>query len=135
MLDKIAYTCHMTNQKPSGQLVMRTVAMPCDTNANGDIFGGWMLAQMDLGGSILAKERAQNRTATVAIDSMTFLNPVKVGDVVSCYATIAKTGNTSISIEMEAWVSRYASGVSAKVTEGRFTYVSIDEAGRPKPLP
>lgn len=124
----------MAKEKPNGQLVMRTVAMPCDTNANGDIFGGWIMAQMDLGGSVLAKECAKNRTATVAVESMAFINPVKVGDVVSCYAKLDRIGRTSMSIEMEAWVSRYASGTSSKVTKGKFTYVSIDENGRPKPV-
>lgn len=117
---------------PSGELVMKTLAMPGDTNANGDIFGGWVLSQMDLGGGILAKTYSPNgRAATVAIESMTFLNPVKVGSVVSTYAAIVSLGNTSIKISLETWVYDYHTSKSKIVTQGVFTYVSIDDNGRP----
>jgi acyl-CoA thioesterase YciA len=102
------------------------------TNPNGDIFGGWLLSQMDLGASILAKKYSQSRTATVALDKMVFRRPVWVGDVVSCYASLEKIGNTSLTIKTEAWVKRLQSGQEEKVTEGLFTFVAIDKHGRPQ---
>src|SRR5690606_25183830 len=93
-----------TNNAPQGELVLRTLAMPADTNANGDIFGGWLMSQMDMGGAILAKEIAHGRVVTVRVDGMTFLRPVAVGDVVCCYARCVKRGNTSVSINIEVWV-------------------------------
>jgi acyl-CoA thioesterase YciA len=122
------------NAKPQGELVIRTFAMPRDTNANGDIFGGWLLSQMDIGAAIIAKERCQGRTTTVAIDAMTFIRPVKVGDTVSVYAKLIKTGRTSMTIGVEAWTSSHNPIHNHKVTEGIFTYVAIDIAGRPRPL-
>ena len=117
---------------PSGELVMKTLAMPGDTNANGDIFGGWVLSQMDLGGAILAKTYSPHgRAATVAIESMSFLNPVKVGSVVSTYASIIHLGNTSMKISVETWVYDYQKTESKIVTQGVFTYVSIDDNGKP----
>jgi acyl-CoA thioesterase YciA len=117
---------------PSGELVMKTLAMPGDTNANGDIFGGWVLSQMDLGGAILAKNYSPHgRAATVAIESMAFLNPVKVGSVVSTYAHIISLGNTSMKISVETWVYDYYTNESKIVTQGVFTYVSIDASGKP----
>lgn len=98
-----------TNDAPQGELVLRTLAMPADTNANGDIFGGWLMSQMDMGGAILAKEIAHGRVVTVRVDGMTFLRPVAVGDVVCCYARCVKRGNTSVSINIEVWVKKVSS--------------------------
>lgn len=121
-------------KSPRGELVIRTIAMPADTNANGDIFGGWLLSQMDLGGAVLARTLARCRVATVAIDAMAFLYPVCVGDIVSCYASHLKTGRTSMSIEVEAWAQRHEDGSHMRVTHGTFTYVALDKSGRPQPV-
>lgn len=120
--------------EPHGELVIRTIAMPADTNANGDIFGGWLMSQMDLGAAIVAKDLSRSRVTTVAVDGMVFLNPVYVGDIVNCYATLVKVGRTSMKIDVEAWVQRGKDGTRLRVTEGIFTYVSIDESGRPQPV-
>ena len=120
--------------EPKGELVIRTIAMPADTNANGDIFGGWLMSQMDLGAAIVAKNLSRSRVTTVAVDGMVFLNPVYVGDIVNCYATLVKVGRTSMKIDVEAWVQRGKDGTRLRVTEGIFTYVSIDEQGRPQPV-
>ncbi len=130
----------MTTRDPSEAPVdrdpaIRTIAMPADTNANGDIFGGWLLSQMDLAGGVVAKTRAQGRVATVAIDAMTFHAPVLVGDEVSCYGEIVKTGRTSLTVRVESWVRRDLSDERLKVTEGLFIYVAIDAHRRPRPLP
>jgi len=128
-----------TEQTPYGDLLLRTLAMPADTNPNGDIFGGWIVSQMDIAGSILAKETAQGRTVTVAVDSIQFLKPVKVGDVVCCYGDITKIGNTSITIKLEVWVNpllreREQRGHRFKVTEATFTYVAVDDQGKKRPV-
>jgi acyl-CoA thioesterase YciA len=126
------------NEAVLGDLVLRTLAMPADTNANGDIFGGWLMSQMDMGGAILAKEEALGRVVTVRVDGMTFLNPVAVGDVVCCYASVVKRGNTSITIHVEVWVKKVSSspvGQRCKATEANFIYVAVDDNGRPRPLP
>ena len=115
---------------PTGDLTIRQLAMPADTNANGDIFGGWLLGQMDLGGGIFASKMARSRTVTVAIDAMNFRKAVFVGDVVSVYATLVRIGKTSITVRLEAWVLRRNENASILVTDGNFTYVSIDEQGR-----
>jgi acyl-CoA thioesterase YciA len=120
---------------PHGELCLQTVAMPADTNPRGDIFGGWILSQMDIAGGILAHQRAKGRTATVAIESMKFHLPVFVGDVVGCYAAVVRSGRTSIAIKIEAWARRGATDELVRVTEGVFTYVAIDEQRRPRPLP
>ena len=120
--------------EPKGELVIRTIAMPADTTANGDIFGGWLMSQMDLGAAIVAKNLSRSRVTTVAVDGMVFLNPVYVGDIVNCYATLLKVGRTSMKIDVEAWVQRGKDGTRLRVTEGIFTYVSIDESGRPQPV-
>ncbi|MBI2497487.1 MAG: acyl-CoA thioesterase [Opitutae bacterium] len=120
--------------EPHGELVIRTIAMPADTNANGDIFGGWLLGQMDIGGAIYARNLARSRVTTVAIDAMSFINPVYVGDIVSCHASLVKVGRTSMRIDVEAWAQRMKGGDLVRVTEGVFTYVAIDEAGRPHPV-
>ena len=119
---------------PTGELAIRTLAMPADANPSGDIFGGWVLSQMDVAGGITAGQRAAGRVATVAIDAMTFHRPVYVGDVLCVYADIVRVGRTSISIDLEAWVLRGRLGDRVKVTEGRFVFVAIDEVGRPRPL-
>lgn len=120
--------------EPHGEVVIRTIAMPADANANGDIFGGWLVSQMDLGGAILARNTSQSRVTTVAIDAMTFIRPVTVGDTVTCYAQLLKIGRTSMKISVEAWVHRYAASQQQQVTTGHFTYVAIDGGGKPQPV-
>lgn len=116
-------------------LVSRTIAMPADTNANGDIFGGWVLSQMDLGGAVLAnKLSSTGRSVTVSVDSMSFINPIHVGDLVSCYAKLIKRGNTSMRIQIQIWTYNYISKTTTHVTHGEFTYVAINEDGRSAPL-
>ena len=114
---------------------IRTIAMPADANANGDIFGGWMMAQMDLAGAVVAVRRAKGRVATVAVEAMAFHRPVMIGDLVSCYADVERIGRTSITIRIDAWVERRVDGAAEQVTSGLFTYVAIDERGRPRPVP
>src|ERR1035437_5369312 len=118
-----------TEAEPCGDLSIRTLAMPADTNANGDIFGGWLLSQMDIGGGIFASKMAKSRTVTVAIDAMNFRKPVFVGDVVSVHANLVRLGKTSVTVHLEAWVLRRKEMHSILVTDGNFTYVSIDERG------
>ena len=113
---------------------VRTLAMPADTNPSGDIFGGWLLAQMDIAAGTVAAVRAGGRVATVALDAMSFLKPVFVGDLVSCYAEITATGRSSITLEVEVWAQRGRTGEAVKVTKGRFTCVAIGEDRRPRPL-
>jgi acyl-CoA thioesterase YciA len=120
---------------PDRTPAIRTIAMPADANSNGDIFGGWMMAQMDLAGGVAAMQRAQGRIVTVAVEAMTFHLPVMVGDLVSCYAEIARVGRTSLSVKIDAWVQRRISGQMERVTSGQFTYVAVDEKGRPRPVP
>jgi acyl-CoA thioesterase YciA len=117
-----------------GELVIQTIAMPKDTNRNGDIFGGWLVAQMDLGSGILAAKVAKSRVVTVAIEGMAFLHPVRVGDTVACYARVAKIGRTSMTIPVEVWVHRYMTGDEIRVTRADFIYVAVDEKGRPIPV-
>lgn len=119
---------------PRGELSLRTLAMPADTNQNGDIFGGWVLGQMDIAGGIFASKLAQGRTVTVAINGMTFRKPVYVGDVISIHTGLIKVGNTSVSVHVEAWVQRRNQTNAILVTDGNFTYVAIDDAGRPRPV-
>ena len=119
---------------PHGELVIRTIAMPADTNASGDIFGGWLMSQMDLGAAIYAQNLARSRVTTVAVDRMAFLHPVNVGDIVNCHASLLKTGRTSMQIAVEAWVQRGRDGRLLRVTKGIFTYVAIDDHGRPQPV-
>ena len=120
---------------PQGELSIRTVAMPADANPSGDIFGGWLLSQMDVAGGIIAHRIAMGRTVTVAVDAMKFHQPVFVGDVLCCYAAVARIGRTSIAVKVEAWAERRNSTVRVKVTEGVYTYVAIDDQRRPRPLP
>ncbi len=114
---------------PGGELALQTIAMPKDANYLGDIFGGWLLSQMDLAGAVLARRTARGRIATVAVDSMVFLRPVPVGAVVSCYARLLSIGRSSMQVMVEVWVGDFA-GEQQKVTEGKFTFVAIDENGR-----
>lgn len=114
---------------------LRAIAMPADTNPNGDIFGGWLLAQMDLAGGVVAVRRARGRVATVGVEAMSFHKPVYVGDEVSCFATIERVGRTSLRVRIDTWVRRYLSGDTVKVTEGVFTYVAITDDGRPRDVP
>ena len=116
-------------------VLTKTVAMPADTNPNGDIFGGWLLSQMDVAGGILAKKIAKGRVATVAIEGMKFLLPVKVGDTVTCYGSILKTGNSSISIKLRVTAQGLESIQPQDVTNGTFIYVAIDLDGKPRQLP
>src|SRR6195256_771270 len=122
----------IAENEPRGDLTIRTLAMPADTNANGDIFGGWLLSQMDIGGGIFASKIAKSRTVTVAIDAMNFRKPVFVGDLVSVHANLVKIGKTSITVHLEAWVLRRKEMQSILVTDGNFTYVSIDDDGNPQ---
>ena len=120
---------------PAGrEPALRTIAMPADANPNGDIFGGWLMAQMDLAGSVEAVRRARGRVATVAVDAMSFHRPVFIGDLVSCYARLVRSGRTSLTVDVETWVERRADGALEKVTEGVFTYVAIGADGRPRAL-
>src|SRR6266403_6010016 len=121
-------------EKPKGELVIRTIAMPADTNSNGDIFGGWLMSQMDLGSGILAAKTAKARVVTVAMEAMSFLQPVRVGDTVACYARVEKIGRTSITIPVEVWVHRYMTGDEIRVTRAVFIYVAVDAAGKPIPV-
>ncbi|MEO8044396.1 MAG: acyl-CoA thioesterase [Spartobacteria bacterium] len=120
-----------TPSKPSGELVTRTVAMPKDTNPNGDIFGGWLMSQMDLGSGILASKTAKTRVVTAALDGMSFLQPVRVGDTVACYARVESIGRTSMKIPVEVWVQRYMRTEQLLVTRAVFIYVAIDHDGKP----
>ncbi|MFG1346245.1 acyl-CoA thioesterase [Xanthobacter autotrophicus DSM 431] len=128
MLDK-------ESQMPDEVPVIRTIAMPADTNPNGDIFGGWLMSQMDLAAGNVAARRSRGRAATVAVEAMSFLSPVAVGDEVSLFGRVVKLGRTSMRIEVEAWRRARASEETTKVTEAVFTFVAIDETGRPRPIP
>ena len=114
-------------ERTHGSLTTRVMAMPADTNAAGDIFGGWVLSQMDTAAGIAAGQRAQCRVVTVALEGMSFIRPVKVGDILGVYTHLAKTGNTSVTVDVEAWVRRNRIGKREKVTQGRFKFVAIDE--------
>jgi len=123
-----------SDAEPSGDLCIRTLAMPADTNANGDIFGGWLLSQMDVGGGVFASKVARSRTVTVAIDAMNFRKAVYVGDLVSVYANLVRVGRTSLTVHLEAWALRRRELRPILVTDGNFTYVSIDESGHPQAI-
>lgn len=118
-------------RQPRGEMQIRTIAMPADTNPNGDIFGGWVLSQMDIAGGLSAAHRAHGRVATVGIEAMTFVRPVRVGDILCCYGAIERVGRTSIAVAIEAWKIRWFEEREERllVTEGRFTYVAIDDQG------
>jgi acyl-CoA thioesterase YciA len=121
--------------EPTGALTIRTLAMPADTNPAGDIFGGWVMSQMDIAGAIAAVERAKGRVVTVAVEAMTFIAPVKVGDILCVYTSVDRVGTTSIRIAVEAWVRRNRLDDRVKVTNGRFVYVALGEDGRKRAIP
>lgn len=120
---------------PQGELMLQTVAMPKDTNASGDIFGGWLLSQMDIAGGVAAAQIAQGRVATVAIDRMNFMVPVKVGSVVTCYTDVQSIGRSSIQVLVEVWMTAAWDRQPVKVTEGIFVFVAIDDQGRTRVVP
>lgn len=122
-------------EETNGHLTIRVLAMPADTNPAGDISGGWVLAQMDIAAAICAGQRAQARTVTVALDGMSFIRPVKVGDILGVYTKVESIGRTSMVINVEAWVRRSRIGNREKVTMGKFKFVALDENGIPTPVP
>ena len=124
-----------TRAEARGELAVRTLAMPADTNPSGDVFGGWLMSLMDVAGGIAAGAVAQGRVATVAATDMAFLRPVKVGDVVCCYTDLARKGRTSLTFRVEAWVLRQRLGDRIQVTSADFTYVALDGDGKPRPIP
>jgi acyl-CoA thioesterase YciA len=124
-----------SGQPPRAEPALRAIAMPADANPHGDIFGGWLLSQMDLAGGTAATRRAKGRTVTVAITAMTFHRPVFIGDEVTCYAEITKVGRTSITVKVESWVRRGIGEEQIAVTEGIFTYVAVGDDRRPCPVP
>jgi len=117
-------------QEPKGKLTLQNLSMPADTNPYGDIFGGWLLSQMDIAGAVFAQEIAKGRVITVAISSMAFLHAVPVGALVSCYSRLLRIGNTSVRVGIEVWIKDYREDNIIKVTEGEFIYVAIDEFGK-----
>jgi acyl-CoA thioesterase YciA len=123
-----------TAEEPRGELTVRIVAMPADTNPAGDIFGGWIMGLMDSAAGIVAREKAQGRVVTASVSSVSFLQPVKVGDVVCCYTTITGTGRSSITLDVETWVVRDFAKSRLKVTDAKFVMVAIGADGRPRPL-
>lgn len=122
-------------EETRGRITTRTIAMPADTNPSGDIFGGWVLSQMDIAAGICAGQRAQARVVTVALDSMSFIRPVKVGDILGIYTEVNRVGRSSMDIHVEAWVRRGRIGIREKVTEGVFKFVAVDDEGNSTPVP
>src|SRR5215813_13161818 len=131
MTDPSMHASETTKPLPHGEPALRAIAMPADANPHGDIFGGWLLSQMDLAGGTVATRRAKGRCVTVAITAMTFHRPVFIGDEVTCYAQINKVGRTSITVKVESWVRRGIGEEQIEVTEGIFTYVAVGEDRRP----
>ncbi len=125
----------MSEQEPSGLLTIRTIAMPCDLNYEGDVFGGWLMSQMDMAGGIAARWRAKGRVATVAVEAMQFHTPLRMGDEISCYCVERRIGRTSLTYGVDVWVRRRDGGVQEKATQGTFTFVAIGPDGRPRPVP
>jgi acyl-CoA thioesterase YciA len=121
--------------EPNGELMLRVVARPADVNVNGDIFGGWVLSQMDIAAGILSRDVSGGRSTTVAVDAMKFIRPVKIGDILCVYARLLRIGRSSMAIAIEAWVRRDTKGTREKVTEAVFTFVAIDDEGRPRAVP
>lgn len=122
--------------EPQGELALQTLAMPKDTNANGDIFGGWLVSQMDLAAGIISKQVCRGRSVTVAIENVTFLKPVAMGATVSCYCRIVKQGRSSVHLGVEVWTwHQLTSHDGVKVAEGTFVFVAIDDEGKPRPIP
>jgi len=124
-----------TTQTPTGELTLRTLAMPADANAAGDIFGGWVMAQMDLACGIRAAERARGRVVTAAVQEMAFAMPVKIGDTLCVYTEISRVGRTSMTLKVETWAQRYLTHVMEKVTEATFVMVALNADGKPTPVP
>jgi len=134
MTDTHVHVPPNTETEPQGELCIRTLAMPADTNGNGDIFGGWLLSQMDVAGGVFTSKVTKSRHVTVAIEAMNFRKPVYVGDLVSIYGKLVRIGRTSITVHLEAWVTRRKETQPILVTDGNFTYVSIDEQGKPQQI-
>jgi len=126
---------HYADGKPLGDLTLRTLAMPSDANAAGDIFGGWVMAQMDLACGIRAAERAKGRVVTAAVKEMSFAKPMKIGDTLCIYTHVERVGRTSMVLKVEAWAQRYLSDLMEKVTHADFVMVALDGEGKPKPVP
>ena len=124
-----------STQTPTGELTLRTLAMPADANAAGDIFGGWVMAQMDLACGIRAAERARGRVVTAAVQEMAFAMPVKIGDTLCVYTEISRVGRSSMTLKVETWAQRYLTHVMEKVTEATFVMVALDSDGKPTPVP
>lgn len=122
------------SNNPKGELAIRVQAMPENTNPAGDIFGGWVLSQMDIAGGLVTKKVSRGRTVTIAVDAMTFYKPVLVGDTLCCYCEVIKTGKTSLTVKIESWVSRQYEDIREKVTEGTFTYVAVSEDRVPRKI-
>lgn len=119
---------------PTGNLTLQTITMPADTNPFGDIFGGWVMAQMDIAGAIHANEVAHGRVTTIAVGSMVFIRPVPVGAVISCYTSTLRIGNTSIRVKVEVWIKDFLTHHIIQVTQGEYVYVALDEYGRKRPV-
>jgi acyl-CoA thioesterase YciA len=135
---KISMEEKKASRQPDGVLVLRTLAMPKDSNPNGDIFGGWILSQMDIAGGLIAKEVSRGRVVTVTVDKMTFMRPVLVGDTICVYANVLRIGNSSMDVKLEVWAKDLIEEFEEQrhiVTEGVFRYVAVDEKGRPRPVP
>ena len=126
---------HANTAEPQGDLTVRTIAMPADTNANGDIFGGWVMSQMDQAGGIAGVDRSQGRVVTVAVDAMTFIKAMRVGDVLEVYTEVESVGRTSMKIHIEAWAQRFRTHFKEKVTDATFTFVAVGDDGRPRVIP
>lgn len=124
-----------SSEQHRGDLTVRVIAMPADTNANGDIFGGWVLSQMDAAGGIRGVERARGRVVTIKVDTLIFIRPVRVGDVLSVYTEVESVGRTSMKLHIEAWAQRFLTAEREKVTDATFTFVAVDDDGRPRPIP
>lgn len=120
--------------EPCGDLASRTLAMPADTNPQGDIFGGWIMALMDSAGKMSATRHSNCRVVTAAVSNLSFLAPIKVGDTVCCYTALKRTGRSSIILDVEVWVLRQGQGARVKVTDAEFTFVAVDDDGKPRPL-
>lgn len=124
----------MSNATPEGELVLQTMTMPADTNPFGDIFGGWLMSQMDIAGAIHANQIAKGRVTTVAVGSMKFIRPVPVGAVISCYTRTLRIGNTSVSVEVEVWIKDFLTHQQSMVTQGEYIYVAIDDQGQKRSI-
>ena len=125
---------HPVNTAPTGTIALQTITMPADTNPFGDIFGGWVMAQMDLAGAIHANEVSQGRVTTVAVGSMVFMRPVPVGAIISCYTSTLRIGKTSIRVKVEVWIKDFLTHQIIQVTQGEYVYVALDEKGRKRPV-